>query len=340
MSAAAGQHLSDFGIGASEIAAVVGLSPYRSRYELWLEKIGEREPFAGNDNTEWGLLVEPAARKAYEMKTGQRVHVPSGSLFHPTLPFARATPDGVIVDSSEDKPTDPARWRHLLQLKNTGYWPGKSWDQGPPDFVVLQEQWELFVAGAVALAAGAAEPIARADVAASIGGGFPDFFTVHRDDKMIADLVVAAERFWHQVETRTPPPVDDSEECRRYWLKRARAGADLLVPYDDAKDVAYEFCAAWHDKRRAEDRLELAKNQVAALCGAAAAGGIELEDGAAIKLQSRKGQSKTYWERIAHALRVRCGLAMDEFQKLVDDNTTIGAPSTAVVAPRAWGKES
>lgn len=343
MTAAAGQRLSDFGIGASEISSVVGLNPYRSRHELWEEKVGERAPFDGNEATEWGLLTEPAIRKAYELKTGARLIVPPGSLFHPEIPFARATPDAIVVNDNAPAMVPgfenhvPARWwAHLLQLKNTGYWPGKAWDQGPPDWVVLQEQWEMFVVSAQP----DAPPIDRADVAACIGGGFPHFFTVHRDEKIVSDLVKAAHAFWRLVETRTPPDVDDSEACRSYWLRRARAGAELVVPYADAKDVADEYMRAWGDARRADRRLEAAKTAVARLCGEAAAGGVEAGDGSTIKLQARAGQRKTDWEHVARLCAQRAGMSSDELAALVAENTRTGAPSTAVVAPRAWGKES
>lgn len=338
---AAGQQLSHEGIGASEISAVVGLNPYRSRFELWEEKVGQRAPFDGNDTTEWGLLTEPAIRRAYQLKTGRRLITPTRSLFHPTISFARATPDAIVVNDNAPimvpgfENDVPAQWwEHLLQLKNTGYWPGKAWDQGPPEWVELQEQWELLVVGAQP----DAPLLERADVAACIGGGFPHFFTVLRNEKMIADLVKVATAFWRLVETRTPPDPDDSEACRAYWLRRARPGA-LLVPYVEAREIADEYRAAWHDQRRAERRLEIAKNAVAQLCGAAEAGGIELDDGA-IKLQSRTGQRKVNWEYIARHLAVKAGMSSDELAALVAENTKTGAPSTAVVAPRAWGKES
>ena len=63
------------GLGASEVCAALGLHPYRSPLALWEEKCGEREPFAGNDFTEWGLLVEGPLLKWYERRLdGRRLH--------------------------------------------------------------------------------------------------------------------------------------------------------------------------------------------------------------------------------------------------------------------------
>lgn len=334
---AAGQQLSDHGIGASEIAAVVGVSPYRSAFELWEEKIGERAPFDGNDATEWGLLVEAPMRRAYEQKTGQRLFTPSQSMFHPEMPFVRATPDAIVVnDNAPAQFPGPADWQFPVQLKCTGYWPGKSWEHGPPDWVQLQEQWEMLVLGAQP----GAPRIDRADVVASIGGGFPQFFTVHRDDSMIDGLVKVARDFWKKVETRTPPKADESDACRDYWMRRARAGAALIVPYVEASAVADAYAAAWKANRATEAALELAKTAIAEVCGGAAAGGIEAADGHPIKLQARAGQRRTNWEYVARMLATKAGVTSDELAALVADNTKTGEPSTAVVAPRAWTKES
>ena len=67
------QALSRFGVGASEIAAACGISRYRTRFGLWLEKTGRAPGFAGNVHTRLGQLCEPRARQLYADATGQDV---------------------------------------------------------------------------------------------------------------------------------------------------------------------------------------------------------------------------------------------------------------------------
>lgn len=326
------QTRSDIGLGASEVSAALNLNPYRSAYELWQEKIGEREPFAGNDNTRWGQLIEDAARTAYVEKTGYALHVPPASLYSPTVEWARATPDAVVVETYG--PSAAIKWQHLVQIKNTGYWPGQQWKHGPPEHVVLQEQWEMFVTG-----------LARADVVVSLGGGFPEIFTVHRDEALIADMVRAAEKFWRQVQNRIPPPVDDSDACRTYWSARGREAAIecVVVPFDLCMAISEEFREAWLEQRRAEKRLKLAKANVLRMAAEAGADGLEATDGT-IMLQRRVLGAKpaiTNWEAVARL--VAAGrMKEDELAELVDANTTPGSPggkSVAVTAPRCWGSE-
>lgn len=323
---AVAQVRSDVGLGASEVSAALNLNPYRSAYELWQEKIGEREPFAGNDNTRWGQLIEDAARTAYVEKTGYALHVPPASLFSPTIEWARATPDAVVVES--------AAWQHLVQIKNTGYWPGQQWKHGPPEHVVLQEQWEMFVTGLV-----------RADVVVSLGGGFPEIFTVHRDEQLIADMVRAADKFWRQVQSRIPPAVDESDECRAYWSARGREAAieGVVVPFDLCMAISEEFREAWLGARAATKRLKIAKGNVLRLAAEAGAEGLEATDGN-IMLQRRSVGGKpaiVNWEAVAR-LVASGRMKDDEFRELVDANTKPGTPggvSLAVKAPTVWGKE-
>ena len=46
-------------LGGSEIAAVLGLSPWTSPFTLWHVKAGSVEPEPGNRWTEWGHRLEP-----------------------------------------------------------------------------------------------------------------------------------------------------------------------------------------------------------------------------------------------------------------------------------------
>ncbi|MCR8574731.1 YqaJ viral recombinase family protein [Streptomyces sp. Isolate_219] len=47
------------GIGGSEIAAVLGISPYESRFSLWHRKQGLIEPVAESEEMYWGKVHEP-----------------------------------------------------------------------------------------------------------------------------------------------------------------------------------------------------------------------------------------------------------------------------------------
>ena len=51
-------------LGGSEIGVIMGLSPFKTRYELLLEKAGLKEDnFEGNEYTEYGNIMEPKIRE-------------------------------------------------------------------------------------------------------------------------------------------------------------------------------------------------------------------------------------------------------------------------------------
>ena len=56
-------------IGASDAAIIMGVSPFKTRHALWLEKLGMKQPFK-TAAMQAGLDCEDAARDAFERLTG------------------------------------------------------------------------------------------------------------------------------------------------------------------------------------------------------------------------------------------------------------------------------
>lgn len=313
-----------FGIGASEIAAIAGLNPYASPWDVWLRKTGQALDEAENEAMEWGHRLEPAIRQKYVDQTGAVVYVPPESLYHAEHAWARATPDGVVLNAA-------GRWQHLLQCKNVGGWVEKSWSDAPPIYVQLQEQWEMYVTG-----------MARADVAALIGGNRFQVYTVHREQRIIDDLVTIATDFWRKVETRTAPPVDDSDACREHFERQyAKSNAVELVADGELETVFRR----WHRQTIAEKRLkkqiERSRNLVRKALAEAQADRITSSHGMATLVRSEATETAdTDWKLIAQLLgSTKC--SPEEWKALTESNTTKSttAEKTTLYAPRTWAKE-
>ncbi len=78
------------GIGGSDAAAAVGLHPYQSALELWMDKTGRQsaseansEPTEPNSPTFWGQLLEPTVAEAYAQITDRKVRRVNAILQHP-----------------------------------------------------------------------------------------------------------------------------------------------------------------------------------------------------------------------------------------------------------------
>lgn len=331
VAATSAQNLSRYGIGASEIAAVAGLNPHASPWDVWCRKTGLAPDIEPNAPMEWGHRLEPAIRQKYVDDTREMVYVPPESLFHKENKWARATPDGLIL-SEHLQPGNPRNWKHLLQCKNVGYWVEKAWSAAPPAYVQLQEHWEMYVTG-----------LDRADVAVLIGGNEYRCYSIHRDDKVISDLVTIGEDFWKKVEGRIEPKVDDSDACRQHFERKfKRADAVELV----ADSVVEDLFTDWHEvtlrQKHDKKRLETIRNQVRKLMAEAGASSIRSVLGAAsLAHHASEPVSETDWKHIAQLLgSTKC--TPEEYAQLVVAATTTTTPSPkapTLYAPRNWSKE-
>jgi len=200
------------GIGSSDAAAAVGLNPYKSQLELWMEKTGRASSngeHAGFDDPRyWGTLLEPYVAIAYQQKTDRRVRKVNAVLQHPSFPFMLANIDREVVGCPEVQ---------ILECKTAGEFGARLWREGVPEYVQIQVQHQLAVTGKAA-----------ADVAVLLCGQQMEIFRIPRDEDVIARLIVLEARFWEYVESDTPPPADGSESSARALRQLYPGGGDTL----------------------------------------------------------------------------------------------------------------
>jgi putative phage-type endonuclease len=214
------------GIGGSDAAAAVGLNPYQSMLELWLDKTGRAEGLPGPDPrdtrspTFWGGMLEPIVAAAYTQMTGNRVRKVNAVLRHPTIPWMIANLDREVVG---------ARDIAILECKTAGEFGARLWRDGPPEYCQLQVQHQLAVTGKQA-----------AHVAVLLCGQALEVFRIVRDDALIARLIELEARFWHYVETDTPPPPDGSESADRA-LRHLYPGNGSTVDFSTDRSLSSVF---------------------------------------------------------------------------------------------------
>ena len=189
------------GIGSSDAAAAVGLNPYKSQLELWLEKTGrddnlpKADPHDEESPMYWGNILEPIVAAHYTKRTGNRVRRINAVLQHPdpALPWMLANIDREVTG---------APGVQILECKTTGINGARLWKEGVPEYVQLQVHHQLAVTGKQA-----------ADVAVLLGGQHLEIHRIERNDGLIARLIELERQFWHYVETDTPPPADGSDSA-------------------------------------------------------------------------------------------------------------------------------
>ena len=88
---------------ASSLACALGDDFFKSRNELILEKVENKEiPFVPNPITEWGIKYEEIATKFYESMNDLKI-IEFGLIPHPDFNIFGASPDGICSNDSPDE---------------------------------------------------------------------------------------------------------------------------------------------------------------------------------------------------------------------------------------------
>lgn len=215
------------GIGSSDAAAAVGLNPYKSQLELWLEKTGQA-PAIGPDKdddtspTYWGTLLEPIVAAQYTRKSGNRVRRVNAVLAHPEYSWMLANLDREVVGSPEVQ---------ILECKTAGLNGARLWRDGVPEYVQLQVLHQLAVTGKQA-----------ADVAVLVCGQELRIHRIVRDETMIGQLVALESAFWQSVIDKVPPSPDGSDSADRALrtLFPRDQGSTVVLAGDAPMDAAFD----------------------------------------------------------------------------------------------------
>lgn len=269
------------GIGASQGAAAIGVSEYRTPVDEWLVCTGRAEPFKGNEKTEWGHTLEPVIRAKYVERNGVAVYVPPESMWHPDIPWLKATPDGIVLD---------AGGKSLFvgpQVKNVGLRMAPAWADGVPTDYLIQGVIEMAVTN-----------LPRIDFAVLIGGQEYREFTIWRDGELEAETIEGLAAFWELVESDTQPAIDDSKAFKSYLLRQLKKRVTIAASVTDLVKLARwrEVAREIKTLEREEKRI---KNEVLAVLAAGDAGRMTSDLGP-ITVGSPK--RKTAWKGVAEAL--------------------------------------
>jgi len=162
------------GIGASEVAAILGLSPWETPFSLWLKKTKQVPPTEENEAMRRGHYLEDAVVQWWMHETGEQVIKASAAdiiYVHPEHPYMRVTPDRIVKGRKK-----------LLEVKSTSIQMGET----IPDYYLAQVMYQMYVTG-----------IHQAELIYIQGGLTFGRFIVEYDEEfaqMIADRVT---EFWY-----------------------------------------------------------------------------------------------------------------------------------------------
>jgi len=218
-------------LGASDAPVVMGVSPWRTPYQLWEDKLGVAPETKDNYAMKRGRELEPIAREAYQAFTGNIVE--PKQLFHPKINFMMANLDGITEDHSVAVEIKcPGEKDH--QLAKQGIVPEKYRPQ-------LQHQLEVIGIDSVHYF--------------SYRDGDTALVEMGRDESYIKRLCVEEKKFWKFVESLIPPPLSEKDYEKRHdmaWVSAAGEWVNVSTELETLKAKEAEY---------RELLIQLAENQ-------------------------------------------------------------------------------
>jgi putative phage-type endonuclease len=237
------------GLGGSDAAAVAGLDPYRSPFEIWLDKTGTLpDDDRAGEAALWGRLLEPVIADELARRDAVEISPVGWMLGHPEHHHMIADVDRVALDPARPAPG-------IVEIKSTSAFRAGDWRDGVPIPVVCQVMHYLAVTG-----------LDWARIVALIGGQNLVVHDVERDDELIDNLIEIEARFWRQVIDREPPEPDGSRATTDLLGRLYDVDPDAVAVVDRAEIepalAALRFArerqdAAENDRRRAENEIKL-----------------------------------------------------------------------------------
>lgn len=166
------------GLGSSDAPIIMGVSPYKTPYQLWEEKTGKvTKDQKSNFIQQKGNRLEPVARAKYEIMTGNKMEVSLHE--HKEFPFLRASMDGFNADLNFG-----------IEIKFQGKEDHMKAheEQYVPEKYMPQVQHQMLVTGASHMEFISYNPECTPNMAIVI---------VKPDEKWMLDYLVKALEFWN-----------------------------------------------------------------------------------------------------------------------------------------------
>ena len=120
----------------SDASAVLGLSPYKTNVDLYLEKIGQRIPadISGEDYVRYGHDVEPLLRSLFALDHPeyQVEYFGDNMIRNEKYPWAHASLDGELTDQDGRKGILEIKTTNILQSMQREKWR----DQIPDNYYI------------------------------------------------------------------------------------------------------------------------------------------------------------------------------------------------------------
>lgn len=234
------------GLGGSEVAAVLGLSPFESRFSLYHRKTGDIGPVEVTPEMEWGTRLEPVIIAKFLDEHPEYTDGGSATFCHRDRPWQITNPDRLLGRHAFDEP------HTLLETKFSMF--GDGWgDTGTDDIPVhvrIQVLWYCDIFG-----------FEQAHVAVLVGGCDYREYLIAYDATEAELLRDAGRKFLDDIAAGNRPDIDSSTHTYQA-LRELHPDIDPRK-VDLTDDTARAFLAARAALCVAKDAEQYARSLVA-----------------------------------------------------------------------------
>lgn len=209
------------GIGGSDVAAIFGVSPFRTARDLYFDKLNIVSAQENEGNwvaLEMGHLLEDLVARIFTRKTGLEVYQIKKMFRHPKYPFMLADVDYFVT--LKDGSTA------ILEIKTTNYnAKDKWWQDGRecvPVYYELQGRHYMAVMD-----------VDRCFFCCLYGNNEDEVIIreIQRDREYEAEMIFLEQDFWeNHVQTKVPPPYTEDGELVIDSARRCFGAADKEAP--------------------------------------------------------------------------------------------------------------
>lgn len=183
------------GIGGSDVAGILGLSPWTTPRSVYEAKVGDPEDL-NNEAIYWGSVEEPIIIDRFELEHPDfKVERDPETIRHPDHEWMIANVDGIIAT--------PEGTQEILEIKTASsatHW-GRQGTDEIPEYYRCQVAWYMAILD-----------VDSARVAVKIGSSDYREYVVYRDAEFEAFMIEKCKDFWfNHVVPRIEPPLSEKE---------------------------------------------------------------------------------------------------------------------------------
>lgn len=274
------------GLGGTDLVSICGESNYRSPIDVYLEKrhamglpinMAPPVPFAGNERTRWGHILEPILADQYASDTGLTLIEPKDelgnniTLRHPDIPWLMGTPDRLVfpamdvvaqdgmvikvLNAETGEPWTRSNLQSIWEGKSHGFMGAKSYDM---EAMLVPDDKRIQVAHYMALTG-----CKVAVLSALIDTHQYRVFDIPHDQEVEDYLLEEGELFWKNIIDGVEPDPDGTKGFDAYLAQRFKLHtADMTQISAETVQHIATYKAAKADRKTAEGIMSLAAQEI------------------------------------------------------------------------------